>query len=339
VTVELKKITGDAEISLEHRELLLSVVTYYRARNPRTSYETMMEEALKAFLAYEAAQIPVEPSKLTKKPEVQVDARALAEATENFKNFVQRLGKQGVGLVFEYFRTIVAKPSYYSEVPRHIQKAIVEIYGSIDGISPPVSIATTMRSLEDPAYRESISLTYNGVWDVFRYAGHGEGNIMWAAMNIAPLDPEVPNSWPGFEIHYRAHAEPKGSHRQIRGSILSLIGGQHMLFVGQDHDSRYPVDIVAEQRRSNGPSGGSIDFLTGIMKRKHETARVMVAKIACMRAARGVNLQARRDLIGAYTANEFRKAFAGVYKNGDCDDIFLNIKNHVRGDGYSALLY
>lgn len=352
---DLSRPTEDGDLTDEQRALLLIVVAHYCAFH-KVTHRPLMEAAVRERHALlfkrkrnsptgrkaSSATSPIEPTAL--------DKAEVKAAKKDLDNFLQKLSEQGTGLIYDYFRGPAREPDYYTNAPLQIRRAIQTLYGRPDGQPVSASVAKTLASLREPDlhFRENIAHTYEGVWDLFRYGGHGKNNpvLMWAAMQIMrPADPKDPASLPGFVIRYRPSGDPKGKYRTADGFIVSLIGQQHMWFIGRDHGTNYPLDILCDQRQLSGgqshpnddEDGEKVSTFTGVIKRKHEQNRIMVSHVMGVRT--NVALSDRTNLIGPYDPKDqiFEKLYAEEHSDLPLHELLGAIRNRADHEGKAVM--
>ena len=161
----------------------------------------------------------------------------------------------------------------------HKNLLIEEAYGFKVGMGrlEADSVGEIFSSLADQGFLNSVSEVYSGLWDVVRYSGRTgeEPAVVRAAMEIFPREDDRAGGSPTFLIHYNPRSMANTNDFFVtKGTvILSLVGGQHMYFLGREADKRRdPSDIVAHQSRRRPHS------FVGIVRRKQEQGQILATR-------------------------------------------------------------
>jgi hypothetical protein len=314
-----KAATLDEHVTKPQRFALLCIVTYEIAKYPRTKQAQHL-------------------AAIRNHTEVQI-------TSANLRNFVKTAAEKGAGAIFDYFKHLTANDEYFKDAPAHVRKAITLAYGFRPGKGPLAgALINVFKQIADAGANnnESISRAYDGVWNVFRYSGHEvpsdrerpDPYVTRAALRIFPRDAEREDSLAQFLIHYRPKADT--DYHTVEGSIISIGRGQHMLFVGWEHDSSYPLDILAGQRahREGSPP---INEFTGLVKRRHEHGHIMVARARFIRAPNGTTFEDLVQKIGMFTQSELVAQLAKDYPDLKSDELFETITNRIANKGKASL--
>src|SRR6185312_3493822 len=102
---DISRATEDSDLSDEQRALLLAVVTYFQATNTEETHKSIMEAALIGRRA-ELGKRQASADKSATVQAANLPEDEVEQARRNFRNFVQKLGEQGAGLIFDHFRNV-----------------------------------------------------------------------------------------------------------------------------------------------------------------------------------------------------------------------------------------
>jgi hypothetical protein len=112
-------------------------------------------------------------------------------------------------------------------------------------------------------WEQRIAKIYGGAWFIIRYAAGilpGDQSVtmtpgnpfsLYSIMDVQPSNPYLSNNGlPCFTVHYRPHRNlGQETSSKIFGHILSLGGGEQMMFIGYE-ESHFPLVIGAIQVKS-----------------------------------------------------------------------------------------
>jgi hypothetical protein len=96
--------------------------------------------------------------------------------------------------------------------------------------------------------------------------------------------------------------------------------------------------VSDEQPRRNGDEDGEkVSSFTGVIKRKHEQNRIMVARVMGVRA--NATLHERTKLIGPYdpTKQDFEKLYAREHDDLPLRELLGTIRNRVGLEGKAVM--
>jgi hypothetical protein len=303
------EISADGAVSPETRRLL-STILHHRYLETKSARKNDIKELAK---------------------------RRAAFLRSDLDNLVSIGADKGAAVILEYFRGALYKDaSFRNRAPEFLRRALEALYGQPEDATISPALAKTINHFSDfsAGARRNISDAYRGIWNIFRYAGHGTRSrkIMWSVMQIYPASNE-PASSAGFKIFYQPENKPRGT---VDGSILSMRGGGHMLFVGYDHTSNYPLDILAEQVQVEEGDPPVAEF-QGLIKRKHEKLGPMTARVLCLRATEQHDLEKAALNIGTYREEEFRQLYESRLYDNDFKAFDRKIRNRVEHEGKFVL--
>jgi len=170
---------------------------------------------------------------------------------------------------------------YRKDTPVYIKHAIHVVYDRGPNrsqiTSSPHNVISGIRD-PTPGAGRAVSELLSGVWNVVRYAHHGE-RVVRAAMVIEEANDENGHDLPTFTIHFRTFVMTGTPAKLVvTGSIIPLRRGEHLMFLGQE-GTDYPLTImVPKVLDKNTP------FIGLVQRRHHERGAVFAIKAYFCRA-------------------------------------------------------
>ena len=125
---------------------------------------------------------------------------------------------------------------------------------------------------------DELTRNYAGLWDVIRYA-HLGNRVVRAVLEItAPDEQNTAHPFRVFTIHFRTNdltGKPDTPPYVTDGCVLPLNSELHMMFLGSEGKTGYPLTIVSKITPS--PQGVAPDAFDGIVQRRHHRNDTMFA--------------------------------------------------------------
>jgi hypothetical protein len=205
-------------------------------------------------------------------------------------------------VIFNYFRDHVVTPLYRTAAPLYIQMAIHEVFDQLQGAQGvtdtelPRTIDAALAAARDQvlysphAIISAIEETdaklrlraakFKGVWNVIRFAHHGE--------RVVRLAMEVTHDGVGrplFKLYFRTRGMTLTQSQDTyttQGSVIVLRGGAHVMFFGREEHAAqqevkddYPVTITCG-------SAPETPFV-GLVQRRHGDGPVFATRAQFIR--------------------------------------------------------
>jgi hypothetical protein len=209
-------------------------------------------------------------------------------------NFLARLSPQDETAIFAYFRRVFANDKAYDSAPTYIKHAITAAFNfqpEAPSIGGAIANIINRLAIRDPEKVEAFNASIVGVYDVLRYSAHIDEDlknaprdpdpeekkdrrayVVRAALQVFPV--ERTEQYPRFVIHYRPKPrQGYNSFNTVVGTVVLIEGGKHMLFLGEDRKTNYPLFMMVNY----DPEG--LDGFNGLVVRLHETGRIFASRV------------------------------------------------------------
>jgi len=232
----------------------------------------------------------------------------------------------------------------HSDAPASVQTLIAEVYpgraheAKPELIAPRGIIAPCINT--SPGIMEDVSKAFGGVFNALRYSaqispkprrvkGGWDGNVVRAAVRVEAAKPEAGSPFPTFTSHYRANDTDEIS--EITGVVLPL--ESHVMFLGRDLRTNYPLVIVAPLARTI-----PLRRFEGVILRKLERSGVFITHIELIRAPGMDSLAELDSRIGFMPESELRAIWSEISKTDDVEEILERLRMDSAYDGKDGVL-
>jgi hypothetical protein len=264
---------------------------------------------------------------------------------KDFDNFLSKAVPQGAGPVYDYFKK---HRDLFAKVPPFIKTLVDQAFAAAEAeAGTEASLRETIEKITQEAapYIDDIVAAFKGRWDVVRFSAHGsqyhpgseDPRVMRAAMEFfAPRSDTDP---PRFEIRYRPHSlEDTDDFFQSRGTVLALGKAEHLMFLGWEDPSNYPLQIIA---RLDAKLLGRkpVNYFTGLVTRRHEKGHIFASRVLFIRSsAPSLDAMSQKEKLGMHRRSELLPSLEAEHKQiKGVAKLVEDIANRVGYQGYSGL--
>ena len=329
---------GDGKLSKDQRIALMLVTRYYLGH----VYDGESKGKKKPL-----AEKELFPKLYSRKWRQAVDEDERA-ASHAFNNFLRSGAPKAAEYFYEYFKPLRGR---FSKAPDFVQHMYGIFYGEMtEQSSGDASMKSIIGKITEDAINkdgtiEKIATSYAGRFDVLRYSAHlrqpdkkrpPDPRIMRAALEI--FAPVRDNNLPTFEIRYRPHSlDDKDGYFGSQGTVYPLGTGEHLLFLGWEDPSKYPLVIVAKLERQ--PAGRKkAGLFQGLVIRRHEFGHIFASRVLFVRSpAPSLDAMSRRKKIGMFYRSDILARLAKESPRVPFSSLLNRIVNVVGAGGFSGL--